>query len=334
MVIKQMFPLKKFIALFAIMLVPLHVLYAQDALPKEEVVEETASEEMETEEGQEEQEEWYEGYEDVVDGIKLRYGVSTTNLSFQTKASGKIIARDRRLEGKGDPQLFPIAVILPESLMNDWSFRSAFFDYSGKVKDEDLAPSPWVPEGEGQNVYFRQSSSVREELINNFFNDDDKKFIEGKDKWALSADTEFEFIYFGYFWGVFLPAFDYHRFFKTGLGVTLSYNNLSVKLNLCEEYKLKGYVSLEESHGTAECVGKKEIDSASYQGFAPEGVFFFNLWERVTEGSVWNVFTLNANINDSKYSALLNKNYKHHSDYLRDGKQAQYIEVLAYTYRF
>ena len=98
--IKQMSPLKKFIALFAIMLVPLHVLYAQDALPKEEVVEETASEEMETEEGQEEQEEWYEG---LVDGIKLRYGVSTTNLSFQTKASGKIIARDRRLEGKGDP---------------------------------------------------------------------------------------------------------------------------------------------------------------------------------------------------------------------------------------
>ena len=42
--IKQMFPLKKFIALFAIILVPLHVLYAQDALPKEEVVEETASE--------------------------------------------------------------------------------------------------------------------------------------------------------------------------------------------------------------------------------------------------------------------------------------------------
>ena len=81
-------------------------------------------------------------------------------------------------------------------------------------------------------------------------------------------------------------------------------------------------------------MGKKEIDSASYQGFAPEGVFFFNLWERVTEGSVWNVFTLNVNINDSKYSALLNKNYKHHSDYLRDGKQAQYIEVLAYTYRF
>ena len=57
-------------------------------------------------------------------------------------------------------------------------------------------------------MYFRQSSSVREELIKNFFNDDDKKFIEGKDKWALSADTEFEFIYFGYFWGVFLPAFD------------------------------------------------------------------------------------------------------------------------------
>ena len=39
-------------------------------------------------------------------------------------------------------------------------------------------------------------------------------------------------------------------------------------------------------------------------------------------------------ISEDEFSYLLNKNYKHHSDYLRDGKQAQYIEVLAYTYRF
>ena len=65
--------------------------------------------------------------------------------------------------------------------------------------------------GEPSGNNRRQSQQVRDFLNNSFFNDDDKSFISGKDKWALSADTEYLYYVVCYYWGIFIPIGKTHR---------------------------------------------------------------------------------------------------------------------------
>ena len=143
------------------------------------------------------------------------------------------IKPDSQLEGQKTPIIFPITIVFPESLMNSYSFRGAFLDYKGPSAISDIAPV-----GEINNNNNRQSSQTRERLINEFFNDDDKSFIQGKDNWALSADTDFMFYFVGYYWGLFLPIGQHHRFFKIAQGVALMYSDISVRLYLCSVYRI------------------------------------------------------------------------------------------------
>ena len=127
-----------------------------------------------------EEKSWYE-----IDGIKFRYGDNVQQIWFSTNDNENyseeiIIKPDFQLEGQKVPKLTPITIVLPESLMNSYSFRGAFLDYKGPSAISDIAPV-----GEINNNNYRQSSQTRERLINEFFNDDDKSFIQGKDIAAL-----------------------------------------------------------------------------------------------------------------------------------------------------
>ena len=61
----------------------------------------------------------------------------------------------------------------------------------------------------------------------------------GKNNWALSADYDLTQTMLGYYWGIFIPLGEKHRFFKTGLGLTVEYVTLQSHLYICDEYEYK-----------------------------------------------------------------------------------------------
>ena len=69
----------------------------------------------------------------------------------------------------------------------------------------------------------------------------------------------------------------------------VSYNELSVKLNLCEEYTI--YRSL-SNRLAGQCIDKKEIDSVSFKGVIIEPIKNFKVWERYSENSIWTFGTV------------------------------------------
>ena len=247
-----------------------------------------------------------------------------------------IIRPDPELEGQTpENYLFPVAIVFPETLMSSFSFRGAFFEYKEKTIASETAP-----EGEKNATYWRQSATGRSRLYHEFFNASDKSFADANSNWALSADTEFMFVYLGYYWGLFLPIGQHHRFFKIAQGVALMYSDISVRLYLCSEYR----ISESEGKKYGDCVGKKEIDSATVTGPSVEPVFYFNLWERYSENSIWKFIQFSANISgnrgDPQYPWPILK-YKNHNKRDKSGRTAftefprtQHIEYISYTYRF
>ena len=85
-------------------------------------------------------------------------------------------------------QSLPIAIVLPETLMNSWSFRGGVFEWQQSTEITDLVPSNGA----------RQTSSQRTILYNDFFNASDKSFADSNSKWALSADITSSRIFLGY----------------------------------------------------------------------------------------------------------------------------------------
>ena len=81
----------------------------------------------------------------------------------------------------------------------------------------------------------------------------------------MSADITSSNIFFGYYWGVFIPAYEYQRFLKVGLGIAYMNMDLSLKLNLCSKYKVTPGIGKHEGTSkhkhVGECDGKTEIDS-------------------------------------------------------------------------
>ena len=90
----------------------------------------------------------------------------------------------------------------------------------------------------------------------------------------MSVNSELQQTSLGYFWGLFLPIGKHHRFFKIGVGLSVVYIDLSVRLNLCEEYKIR---DVDNFNQTGECLGKREIDSASKKGYLLSNVAHINL---------------------------------------------------------
>ena len=257
---------------------------------------------------------WYE-----IDGIKFRLGGGTQEIRFWVPGES-IIQQDYDLEGQDQKRLFPVAIVFPETLMSSFSFRGAFFEYKAKTIANETAPAGWE---NATKTLRRQSSTARTKLYNEFFNASEKSFVDANSNWALSADTEFMFVYLGYYWGIFLPIGKHHRFFKTAFGHSLVYNDISVRLYLCSEYRISG--------SKGDCVGKKEIDTATAKGTAVEFVFYFNLWERYSENSIWKFIQFNSNISGGRGN-LKYKNRKNTT--LAELTHTEHREIISYTYRF
>ena len=101
---------KQILVLFAIILISVQAIYAEE-------------------------QSWYE-----IDGIKIRLGSLQHNSVFDLPGGGNIIETNNSFSHLEDPQLFPIAITLPETLMNSWSFRGALFEWQSPIEIKDLAP--------------------------------------------------------------------------------------------------------------------------------------------------------------------------------------------------
>ena len=79
-----------------------------------------------------------------------------------------------------------------ENLLSSFAFGEAYINFFNKHVQNDIAP--YIKKGGKQTSdgveYWRQSSTGINYLINEFFNSDDKDFINGKDKWAMSTDVK------------------------------------------------------------------------------------------------------------------------------------------------
>ena len=149
-------------------------------------------------------------------------------------------------------------ITFPETRMNSWSFRGFFLDFQPETTVNNLQPP-------GENIYetsgskctlysadgticlieipntyktskVRQEEKLRDYLYKDFFNDTERSFADANSEWAVSADFTSSRIFLGYLWGVFIPAFEYHRFLKIGLGLAVYEADISFKLNLCSEF--------------------------------------------------------------------------------------------------
>ena len=114
------------------------------------------------------------------------------------------------------------------------------------------------------------------------------------------------------------------------IGAALTYSDISVRPLLCEQYR----ISVSEGKEYGDCVGKKEIDSATASGTAVQNVFYFNLWERYSENSIWKfiVFNPSASIEGKEKSNLKYKN--HNNTTFTEIPHSYYREWISYTYRF
>ena len=267
-----------------------------------------------------------------IDGISIRYGTLRNNIYINLhetlSVEETIIYTERTVGRQGATPASNIAIALPETLMNSWSFRGAFFEFELEKSIKDLAPKPDDGNITSETTHWRQKSSDRTSLYNDFFNTSDKAFADSNPKWALSADINNSTRYFlGYHWGMFIPIGKNHRLLKIGIGPTIYYMNMSIKLNLCSQYKITP--NLDDDHkNSGECVGKTEIDSSSINKFGISFNLHATLWERFTEDSIWKVVsgtTSTAENNDLKL--------KKHNDLKLSASSATEL-FISYTYRF
>ena len=219
--------------------------------------------------------------------------------------------------------LFPLALELSETLMTSWSFRGGLFEFQFPTELKDLNPGYRSSEG----VFV----DIRPSLYNDFFNANDKAFADANSDWALSADVTSSRIFLGYYWGVFIPIGEYHRFFIFGAGLGVYNIYLSFKLNLCSQYTT---IFDEIGKFQGECVGKKEIDSYSGSKLGIASTAHSTLWERRTKDSIWRVFKVSEGValgSDDK--GFVRAKLKNHRS-LALWMSSLTAEFVSYTYRF
>jgi len=286
---------------------------------------------------QAEEKSWYE-----IDGIRIRAGNLNNHLGFKW-GEDTIIDKDDNYAHLTNDRIFPVALSLPETLMSSWSFRGAVLEFRPKAEFTDLVPVDANKDGRksGDDIYLRQLDALRTSLYNNFFNASDKSFADANSNWALSADITGSNIFLGYLWGVFIPIGENHRFIKLGAGLGILYMELSYKLNLCSEYKLRfptvekqeagGFTTTDRGKASGTCFGKTEIDSASTKGFGVGFAGHFTLWERVTKDSIWKIMSAEHGGSEIKFVDLKLKNHDKNLDFLLESYS---LEIVSYTYRF
>lgn len=265
-----------------------------------------------------------------IDGIRFRYGQEWYETYISIPLAGKdtdIIKTENTISKFTPISQFPIAITLPEILMNSWSFRGAFLEYQNRTELKDLAPQASDNVIHSDTTNWRQKSDERTYIYNNLFTASDKTFADANSNWALSADTVSSRFLFGYNWGVFIPVGENNRFLKFGLGPAIYSLNFSMKLNLCSEYKITPSPGKSDGH-SSECVGKREIDSASIDKVILATSVVVSLWERFTKDSVWRILSQSAG--DADFNVKL----KNNSIDLGIKFRTAITEIISYTYRF
>ena len=64
---------------------------------------------------------------------------------------------------------------------------------------------------------------------------------------------------------------------------------MSIKLNLCSQYKITPNLDGHDNNHSDECIGKTEIDSSSINKFGITFNLYATLLERFTADSIWKV---------------------------------------------
>ena len=265
-----------------------------------------------------------------IDGIRVRYGLEWYETDISMPLAGKdkdIIKTESSISKFAPVSQFPIAITLPEKLMNSWSFRGAFLEYQNRTELKDLAPVASDNVIHSDTTNWRQKPDERTYIYNNLFTASDKTFADANPNWALSADTVSSRFLFGYNWGVFIPVGENNRFLKLGVGPAIYSLNFSMKLNLCSEYKITPSPGKSDGH-SSECVGKREIDSASIDKVVLATSLVVSLWERFTKDSVWRILSQSAG--DADFNVKL----KNNSIDLGIKFRTAITEIISYTYRF
>jgi len=265
-----------------------------------------------------------------IDGIRVRYGEEWYETYISMPLAGKdtdIIKTENTISKFTPISQFPITIALPEKLMNSWSFRGAFLEYQNRTELKDLAPQASDNVIHSDTTNWRQKPDERTYIYNNLFTASDKTFADANSNWALSADTVSSRFLFGYNWGVFIPVGENNRFLKFGLGPAIYYLNFSMKLNLCSEYKITPSPGKSDGH-SSECVGKREIDSASIDKVILATSVVVSLWERFTKDSVWRILSWSSG--DANFNVKL----KNNSMDLVIKSRTAITEIISYTYRF
>ena len=159
-----------------------------------------------------------------IDGITFRYGEGGPTLDIDFKSEGQLYDNIGTVSSGGPKipkhlaegsKLFPLAIELKENLMNSWSYRQGFIDWTINNEINNLSPNSSnqseIVDVSTTKKYYRQSEGLRTVLQNNFFNSKDKEFTSANPNWALSADSKFSALMIGYSLGIFYPSYNgYH----------------------------------------------------------------------------------------------------------------------------
>ena len=293
----------------------------------------------------------------TIDGIRIRYGVDLPPAELfavgeydvaWSNSAINVPPKMRRGGGTvtyyGGTVKFPLTISFSETLLNKWSFRQAYLNFSPTQTTKNIPPvssvtvSAYLNEGVNNNsdyFYLKQRNDVRTHLKNNFL----PKYLSSTQinnlptNWAISYDIKGSAIMIGYMYGVFWPIRDIQRLFKAGLGVGISRLDNSININLCDSYTVtlnyitekETRVGLEKYH-EGKCNNPNNIVSFSYVEASISIGYHFTLWERVSKDSIWKIIsgdvTMNINTpgtgrNNTKFTTILSS-----------------TELLSYTYRF
>jgi hypothetical protein len=153
---------------------------------------------------------WYE-----IDGIRIRQGQNINQLVIympwyiESQISPFFSGSPQvgAITGiRGEKNLFPLALELPETLMTSWSFRGGLleFDFPSEVKDLNPGFEHYSSDYNSDGTHLNsQRSSYKTSLYNDFFNASDKAFADANSDWEMIiTDVTSSRIFLGYTWGV------------------------------------------------------------------------------------------------------------------------------------
>ena len=288
---------------------------------------------------------WYS-----IDGIKFRYGYSVREQSLSIKDQ-KIASTSPQLDpnqygAMGGRQLLPIIITFPETLMNSWSFRQAYFDFSLNEKYDDVPPDDLITGSrtntinsaiaeKQDSVLFKIKESTKNHLKNEYL----KNFLSTAEindlpeNWAISYDLQNSSILLGYLWGIFYPIGGKHRILKLGFGWGIGWSENNADILLCDSYTvILNYkdkinkVGSDKPH-EGKCINPRTIQKVSFVDFPLTSGLYVTIWERVTEDSIFAIGKVDRSTIQSVYRSGKLKNVKFEAAFTSG-------ELISYTYRF